>query len=175
MELPAGWVWDSVPLRVGKTACGPWGRRSCGSLGNEGIRGKRVVTDRGVRREGQGSGYQGLIVWQRAMDLTEAVYDTTRAWPREELYGLTAQARRAAISVPSKIAEGHGRAGLKEYAHHASVAYGSLSELETQILIAQRLGYHSEADARGLLLRISEVRRLLRGLLENLRERSQSQ
>jgi four helix bundle protein len=126
------------------------------------------------RGEGERAGYQGLIAWQRAMDLVEAVYATTRGWPREELYGLTGQARRAAISIPSNIAEGHGRAGLKEYIHHVSVAYGSLSELETQVLIAQRLGYHPDTDTRVLLMQISEVRRLLRGLLEKLRERSHS-
>jgi four helix bundle protein len=122
-----------------------------------------------ARREGDGPGYQGLIAWQRAMDLVEAVYVTTRRWPREEAYGLTQQARRAATSIPSNIAEGHGRSGTKEYAHHVSVAYGSLSELETQILIGERLGYHSEAETRSLLLRTSEVRRILRGLLKSLR------
>ncbi len=125
-----------------------------------------------VSREAEASGYRGLIAWQRAMDLVEAVYAITRSWPREESYGLTAQARRAVISIPSNIAEGHGRAGLKEYAHHVSVAYGSLSELETQILIAQRLGYHPEDETHILLLRVGEVRRLLRGLLESLRTRS---
>lgn len=107
------------------------------------------------------------------MDLVEVVYATTRGWPREEAYGLTAQVRRAAVSVPSNIAEGHGRAGSKEYAQHVSIAYGSLSELETQVLIAQRLGYQPDGETRVLLLRISEVRRLLRGLLEHLRERVQ--
>ena len=121
------------------------------------------------KREGEGPGYQGLIAWQRAMDLVEAVYATTRAWPREEIYGLTQQARRAATSIPSNIAEGHGRSGTKEYAHHVSVAYGSLSELETQILIGERLGYHPDAETRTLLLRINEVRRILRGLLKSLR------
>ena len=127
-----------------------------------------------MQQGGGSSGYQGLIVWQRAMDLVEAIYATTRSWPREESYGLTSQARRAAISIQSNIAEGHGRAGLKEYTHHVSVAYGSLSELETQILIAQRLGYHPDAETRALVLRISEVRRLLRGLLDSLRDRSHS-
>ena len=125
------------------------------------------------RREGDGPGYQGLIAWQRAMDLVEAVYVTTRRWPREEMYGLTQQARRAATSIPSNIAEGHGRSGTKEYAHHVSVAYGSLSELETQILIGERLGYHPEAETRNLLLRTSEVRRILRGLLKSLRAPTQ--
>jgi four helix bundle protein len=127
------------------------------------------------RREGEGPGYQGLIAWQRAMDLVEAVYVTTRKWPREEMYGLTQQARRAAISIPSNIAEGHGRSGTKEYAHHVSVAYGSLSELETQILIGERLGYHPESETRGLLQRTSEVRRILRGLLKSLRAPTQPQ
>ena len=118
---------------------------------------------------GETAGFQQLIVWQRAMDIVEAVYATTRQWPRDEQYGLTSQVRRAAISVPSNIAEGHGRTGAKEFAHHVSITYGSLSELETQILIAQRLRYHEESETRLLRLRITEVRRLLLGLLTKLR------
>lgn len=132
--------------------------------------------DRSLQRhDGEGSGYQGLVVWQRAMDLVQAVYVTTQTWPREEQYGLTSQTRRAATSVPANIAEGHGRSSLKEYAHHLSMANGSLSELETHLMIGQRLEYHPEAETRLLLLRTGEVRRILRGLLENVRQRAQSQ
>ena len=114
-------------------------------------------------------GYQRLAAWQRAMDLVEAVYATSRAWPRDEQYGLTGQARRAAISIPSNLAEGHGRSGRKEYAHHVSIAFGSLCELETQLLIAHRLGYVSTQELEPLLDRIAEARRIILGLLRSLK------
>src|SRR6476659_1156091 len=85
--------------------------------------------------------YQDLVAWQKAMDLVELVYGATRGFPREEVYGLTSQVRRAAVSVPSNIAEGQGRASTKEFLHHLSIARGSLFEVETQVLVAQRLGY----------------------------------
>jgi four helix bundle protein len=115
-------------------------------------------------------GYQGLVAWQKAMDLVEAVYQVTRNWPRNEQYGLTSQVRRAAVSVPSNIAEGHGRSGAKEYAHHVSIAYGSLCELETQILIGERLGYSDANVTARLMTQIAEVRRITRGLLGRLRQ-----
>src|SRR5689334_7896665 len=85
--------------------------------------------------------YSDLIVWQKAMDFAELVYAATQSWPRDELYGLTSQVRRAAVSVPSNIAEGQGRLSTKEFIHHISIARGSLLEVETQLLLAQRLGY----------------------------------
>jgi len=86
-------------------------------------------------------GFRELRVWQAAMDLVEKVYNLTRHFPREETYGLTSQLRRAAISIPSNIAEGHTREHLKEYLHHLSMAQASLAELETQLEIATRLKY----------------------------------
>ena len=85
--------------------------------------------------------YQELIVWQKAMNLAEEVYKVSRSFPREEIYGLTSQLRRAAISIPSNVAEGQGRRTTADFLHHLSIAYGSLLELETQILIATRLSY----------------------------------
>jgi four helix bundle protein len=85
--------------------------------------------------------YKDLLAWQKAMDLVELVYTATRHWPKEELYGLTSQVRRAAVSVPSNIAEGQGRTSVKEYQHHLSIAHGSLREVETQMMLAQRLDY----------------------------------
>src|SRR5260370_41920494 len=85
--------------------------------------------------------YSELIVWQKAMDLTEEVYTETQHFPKEEIYGLTSQLRRAAVSVPSNIAEGQGRKSTSEFLHYLSIAYGSLMEVETQILIAARLAY----------------------------------
>jgi four helix bundle protein len=83
--------------------------------------------------------YQDLTAWQRAMDLVEAVYRATQSWPREELYGLTNQARRAAVSVPANIAEGKGRFGPAEFLHHLSMATGSLHETETHLLKLPRV------------------------------------
>jgi len=113
-------------------------------------------------------GYQDLVVWQKAMELVTAVYRITRDWPHEEQYGLISQVRRAAVAIPSNLAEGHGRSGRREFAHHVSIAYGSLCELETQLLIAERLGY-SDAEATVFLMnRIADVRRLTNGLLRSL-------
>ncbi len=127
-----------------------------------------TVREVGERRS-EGPGYQRLVAWQKAMDLVEVVYQESQMWPREEAYGLTSQARRAAISIPSNLAEGHGKSGSREFAHHVSIAYGSLCELETQILIAQRLGY-SDTDATARLVSsTTEVRRITRGLLHSLR------
>src|SRR5712691_5534753 len=82
--------------------------------------------------------YQELIVWQKAMDLVEDVYKASRDFPREEVYALTSQIRRAAVSIPSNIAEGQGRRTTLDFLRHLSIAYGSLREVETQILIAGR-------------------------------------
>src|SRR3954468_12430988 len=91
--------------------------------------------------------YRDLIAWQKAMDLVEQVYRLTRAFPREELYGLTNQVRRASVSIPSNIAEGQGRGVGGEFAHHLRIANGSRQEVETQILLGVRLGFIIEADA----------------------------
>jgi four helix bundle protein len=100
------------------------------------------------------------------MALVKHVYQTTRAFPREEIYGLTSQVRRSAISIPSNIAEGAGRSGQKEFARFLSVARGSLSELETQLLIAVDLGYMPPGDpAFSLMVRVS---RLLTGLQRSM-------
>jgi four helix bundle protein len=113
--------------------------------------------------------YQDLTAWQRAMDLVEAVYRATQSWPREELYGLTNQARRAAVSVPANIAEGKGRFGPAEFLHHLSMATGSLHETETYLLIARRLGYIDQRARTGLLAQSAEVGRLISGLMRSLR------
>src|SRR2546425_10334953 len=95
--------------------------------------------------------YRELIVWQKAMDLVEEVYKSSRDFPREEVYALTSQIRRAAVSIPSNIDEGQGRRSTSEFLHHLSIAYGSLREVETQILIAHRLGYLTEARADNVM------------------------
>jgi four helix bundle protein len=117
-------------------------------------------------------GFKELVAWQKAMLLVGAVYRATQGWPRDELYGLTSQVRRAAVSIPSNLAEGHGRTGAREYAHHVSIAFGSLCELETQLLIAQELGYANREVAENLIGQTLEVRRLVRALLRSLNNRA---
>ncbi len=112
--------------------------------------------------------YKELIVWQRGMDLVEAVYKVTRCFPRDEIYALTSQVRRAVVSIPSNIAEGQGRGGRPEFIHFLNVAHGSLQELETQLLIAIRLGYLSAEVAEEPLHLLEEVARLNNGLLRSL-------
>jgi len=112
--------------------------------------------------------YTDLIAWQKAMDLVEEVYRVSRQFPKEELYGLTSQMRRSAISIPSNIAEGQCRNGRREYIHHLSIALGSLGEAETQVRIAERLGYLSNEDAAQLLRATAEVGRLVVGLMHSL-------
>jgi four helix bundle protein len=90
------------------------------------------------------SSFRELQVWQRGMQIVESVYRVSGGFPKAEIYGLTSQIRRAAVSVPSNIAEGHTRASTKEYLRHISVAEGSLAEVETQLEIAARLNYVCE-------------------------------
>ncbi len=116
-----------------------------------------------------GKNYRDLETWKRAMDLVEEVYEATRKFPKEELYSLTNQVRRAAVSVPSNIAEGQGRESDKEFLHHLAIAYGSLCEVETQVIIAERLQYLEAKEAAKLLSRTGEVGRLLNGLSRSLR------
>jgi four helix bundle protein len=113
--------------------------------------------------------FKDLEVWQRAVDLVVESYRITKAFPSEERYGLSAQVRRAAVSVPSNIAEGRGRFGLRSFLYHLSVSSGSLMELETQLLIAERLEYLVPTEARRLLDKTAEVRRLLAGMVRALR------
>ena len=103
------------------------------------------------------------------MDVVEQVYSATRDWPREELFGLTNQVRRAAVSVPANIAEGQGRTGTNELLHHLSIAHGSLYEVETHLLISRRLGYVDDSTSELLARQTEEVGRLLGGLIRSLR------
>ena len=112
--------------------------------------------------------YRDLVAWQRAMDLVNAIYEITALFPKEELYGLTSQLRRAAVSVPSNIAEGQGRRGPVEFKHFLRQASGSLMELETQVMIAERLCYVTQDSAIGILGLSAEVGRLLHGLMNSL-------
>lgn len=106
------------------------------------------------------------MVWQKSMDMVTRIYSETKSWPKEELYGLISQIRRAAVSIPSNIAEGAGRSGRKEFSRFLSIAMGSLAEVETQIEIAERLGFMT--DASGLDKGLQEIRRMIVGLNKSL-------
>ena len=104
----------------------------------------------------------------KGLDLVEDVYKSSLAFPREEIYALTSQIRRAAVSVPSNIAEGQGRRTTSDFLRHLSIAYGSLREVETQILIARSLKYIAQASLEHVINRAGEVGRLLNGLMASL-------
>ena len=113
--------------------------------------------------------YRSLIVWQKAMDLVDGVDDISDAWPPKEQFRMTAQIQRAVVSIPANIAEGHGRTGPNEFAHHLSIAHGSLCETETLITAARRRRYIDQATEDRLLDASAEIGRLLNGLMRSLR------
>lgn len=112
--------------------------------------------------------YRDLIVWEKSIDLVTEVYRCTKQFPRQETYGLVSQLRRASVSVPSNIAEGHARSSTGEFRQFLGHALGSLVEIETQLEIAQRLSYISSVDAAEILRRTDEIGRMLSGLLRSL-------
>src|SRR5437899_11424647 len=110
-----------------------------------------------------GESYRDLIAWRKAMHLVREIYDAARLFPREELYGLTNQLRRAAVSVPSNIAEGQARFSAKEFHRFLGHARGSLVEIEIQVMIAQNLAYLTSEQSQVLLDQAAELGRLLNG------------
>ena len=115
--------------------------------------------------------HKDLILWRKALDLAVLVHQSSAALPRSETYGLVSQLRRAATSVPSNVAEGHARRSTKEFIYFLHVALGSMAELETQLLLAQRVGYLSESEVTSLQDRIEEVGRVLHAVVAALRRR----
>jgi four helix bundle protein len=114
--------------------------------------------------------YKDLVAWQKAMDLAVAVYGVTRMFPKEEIYALTSQVRRAAVSVPSNIAEGQGRGSKTDFQRFTRIAIGSLQEVETQLLLGSRLEYVSQLALDPVLRQLDEVARITRGLQKSLEE-----
>ncbi|HET9699620.1 MAG TPA: four helix bundle protein [Burkholderiales bacterium] len=115
--------------------------------------------------------FRDLSVWQLAMDLAESVYHLTLRYPKSEIYGLSSQLQRAAVSIPSNIAEGHARDSTKEFLRFLSVAQGSLAELETQLILSGRLNYLDQNQLTPLLEKSREVGRMPHGLQHALRAR----
>ena len=117
---------------------------------------------------GKPKSYRDLIVWQKAMDLVVAVYAVSARFPASERFGLTAQVRRAVVSVPSNIAEGQARDSTKEFLHHLSISKGSLAETETQLMVSIMLGFVVETDMQESWGLCREVGKLLNGLVASL-------
>jgi len=116
--------------------------------------------------------YKELQVWQRGYKLCLDIYKITKHFPKEEQYGLTAQMRRSAVSIPSNIAEGYGRKSRKEYIQLLYVAYGSTCELETQLSISKDLEYIDNENAVGVQQGIGDVERMLQALIKSLEAKS---
>jgi len=115
--------------------------------------------------------YRDLEVWQKSMDLVVECYQITKKFPKAEIYGLTSQLQRAAVSIPANIAEGRERQYTKEFLQHLSIAYGFLAELETHLQIAQRLNYLDMNHLKQMLDKTAEVGRMLNGLRKSLEKR----
>ena len=111
--------------------------------------------------------HKDLDAWKKSMDMVDSIYKVTKSFPNDELYSLTNQMRRAVISVPSNIAEGAARGSKNEFVQFLYISLGSLSELETQVIIANRLGYLS--DPNNLLESIMVIRKLINGLIYSLK------
>ena len=112
--------------------------------------------------------YKELVAWQKSIVLVERIYRATQCFPQDEIYGLTNQLRRAAVSVPSNIAEGQGRGTAAEFDRFLRIANGSRQEVETQLLVANRLGYLDNATLVPALELVEEVGRIIAGLRNSL-------
>jgi len=115
------------------------------------------------------SSYQDLIVWQKAMDLAQEIYKLAKRLPKEELFSLSNQMRRAAVSIPSNIAEGQDRNSTKEFISFLSIARGSRAELETQLQLCVRVGYLAESDSLDARQLLREIGKMLSGLIARLK------
>lgn len=116
-----------------------------------------------------GHSYSDLLVWQKAIELVVETCKQTRSFPKEEIYGLTSQIRRSAVSIPCNIAEGQGRLTRGKFKQFLGHARGSVLELQTQITIAKKLAFLDEKGASGLINSSAEVHRMLNGLLQSPR------
>jgi four helix bundle protein len=112
--------------------------------------------------------YKELKVWQKSMDLTVRIFEVTKAFPKEEMFGLTSQIRRAAVSIPSNIAEGAGRNSKKDFKNFLGITNGSACELETQLMIAHRVNFLDKADWASIQEQISEIQKMNWALMRSI-------
>ncbi len=121
-------------------------------------------------RKGQKSrSYQDLEVWKSSIGFVKEIYQVTARFPSSEMYGLINQIRRAAVSVPSNIAEGQGRSSSKEFRQFLSISLGSLAEAETQLIITKEISYLSQEELNALLVKIDHIRKMARALSNSLK------
>ena len=118
--------------------------------------------------------YKELQVWRKSYQLCLHIYTITKTFPSDEKYGISSQLRRAAVSIPSNIAEGYGRKSIKEYLQFLYIAYGSLSELETQILLSGDLGYINKAVLEQTEKDTGDIERMLKALIKSLENKHAS-
>lgn len=109
-----------------------------------------------------------MLVWEKSIQLVTDIYRLTKTFPKEEIYGLISQMQRAAVSIPSNIAEGNERNSKKEFIHFLHIARGSLAELETQIIISERLGYINQNQSMQILNNCHEIGKMINGLLTKM-------
>jgi four helix bundle protein len=117
------------------------------------------------------STFRNLLVWQKSVELVTKMYSSTQKFPKEELFGLSSQIRRSAVSIPSNIAEGYGRDSNKEYLRFLNISIGSLFELQTQIEIAKNIMYLNEKDFNDLYEKSRELERMLVSFIRKIKER----
>jgi len=125
----------------------------------------------GIEMEKVINSYRDLEVWQKAMELVTDIYKVTHTYPKEELYGLINQLRRASVSVPANIAEGWGRGTTKEYIQFLRIARGSLLELETLMTISHNLGYVNAQDPEPIFKKIQEINKMINDLIKGLKHK----
>lgn len=116
--------------------------------------------------------YRDLVVWQKAMEVAKQVYLLVKGLPKEEIYALSNQMRRAAVSIPSNIAEGNARNSAKEYAQFLSIARGSKAELETQLLLCKEIGYLTQTEIQPLLVLLKEIGKMISVMIRKLQNSS---
>ncbi len=113
--------------------------------------------------------HRDLKVWNNSIDLVTKIYKITSDFPKEELFGITSQIRRAAVSIPSNIAEGAARTSRKEFRKFLSIALGSASEMETQLIISRNLNYLTDNDSEYLINELTTIQKMILGLMKNLK------
>ncbi len=112
--------------------------------------------------------YRDLLVWQRGITLAKKIYDTTKMFPKKEMFGLSSQLQRAAVSIPSNIAEGQQRRSINDFKRFLTIALGSLGEVDTQLFVARELNYLSSDDLSEARKEIGEIRKMIYGLIRSL-------
>lgn len=114
--------------------------------------------------------YKELIVWQKSMNLATMIFKLTKTFPKTETYGLISQMTRAAVAIPSNIAEGYGRKSKKEFCQFLSISYGSALELETQLMLSQRLSFCTKAEFEKTMALLQEILKMLNSMISKLRK-----